>query len=59
MITKYQGAEKMCLLSNAGTIYHSYVSYISELEVLPRLNNIILLKGCQFRFKGFLYIGSL
>ena len=56
MITKCQGAEKMCSLYNAGTVQRSSVSYVYFIfGNLPRLR---LSTGSRLRFEGFLYIGS-
>ena len=44
----------MCSLGKAGTVYLRSFSYISVLEILPRLNNIIYsLRAVDFILKGY------
>ena len=43
----------MCLLNNAGTVQHSFISYILFLVTLPRLRIILLSKAIRFVLNGF------
>lgn len=55
MLTKFQEAEKMCFLNNAGTVQHSSVSYITFILVTLSRPRIILLlsKAIRFVLNGF------